>query len=73
MTKDTFTSISQLYLGKDQTDVTKLLYKKLQESGQYSSKLVELVVLMLTKDNLIRPQAQDILEDYYFDDLKKKQ
>ena len=72
MTKDTSTSISQLYLGKEQNEVSTLLRKKLKDGGHYSERVVELVLQMLTKDNLIRPQAQDILENSYFDDLRMK-
>ena len=72
MTKDTFTSISQLYLGKDQNEVSKILNNKLQEDNQYSQRLTDLVLSMLTRDNSSRPQAQDILQDSYFDDLRMK-
>ncbi|EFC46776.1 predicted protein [Naegleria gruberi] len=66
MTKDTVTSISQLYVSKDQETVTQILRKKMKEAELYSDKVINIVLSMLSKDSVTRPQAQDILNDPYF-------
>ena len=72
ITKDTFTSISQLYVTKDQKEVSQLLKKKMEEPGQYSQYIIDLTLSMLEKDSAIRPQAQDILNNSVFDQLRRR-
>ena len=66
MTKDSATSISHLLLSKDPQSVQQLLLSKMKEGGEYSDELCEIVLKMLEKDSLMRPNAQDILGLPYF-------
>ena len=62
MTKDIQTSISQLYVMKDQGEVKKIIKENLSKcSVNYSPKLIETVIAMIDKDPMTRPQARDIL------------
>ena len=70
MTKDVVTSISELYGHKDQKEVVQVLRKTLGE--RYSEQVIELVLSMLEKDNLTRPQAQDILSNPMLSEFKKR-
>ncbi|KAG2391864.1 hypothetical protein C9374_013349 [Naegleria lovaniensis] len=72
MTKDTFTSISNIYMAKEPAAVKEWLRSKLQEGQEYSAQLIDITLSMLEKDNLSRPQAQDILNNPYFDDQRRK-
>nr|CAG4715597.1 unnamed protein product [Naegleria fowleri] len=72
MTKDTFTSISNIYMAKEPAAVKEWLRTKLQEGQEYSPQLIDITLSMLEKDNLSRPQAQDILSNPYFDDQRRR-
>ncbi|KAG2373573.1 hypothetical protein C9374_012036 [Naegleria lovaniensis] len=69
ITKDVSTSISHLMLTKDQEEIRKMLKAKMMmenENQTYSEELVDIVLRMLEKDSLMRPNAQDILSLPYF-------
>ncbi|KAG2386004.1 hypothetical protein C9374_003153 [Naegleria lovaniensis] len=65
MTKDSSTSISHLLLSKDPESVRKLLLSKMKD-GEYSDELCDIVLKMLEKDSMTRPNAMDILGLPYF-------
>ncbi|EFC38984.1 predicted protein [Naegleria gruberi] len=70
MTKDITTSISELYGHRDEKEVVQMLRKTLVE--RYSNEIIDLVLSMLEKDNLTRPQAQDVLSHSLLAEFKKK-
>ncbi|KAG2386590.1 hypothetical protein C9374_002334 [Naegleria lovaniensis] len=66
MTRDVYTSISHILLSKDPQESKQFLKSKMMMNHQYSEELVDAVVQMMDKDNLTRPNAQDILSLPYF-------
>ena len=66
MTKDLTTSISHLLLNDPQNAQSKLRDKMKQSKLGYSDQLIDLIIRMLDKDSLTRPNAADILSDSYF-------
>ncbi|EFC48149.1 predicted protein [Naegleria gruberi] len=62
MSKDTDTSISQLYMMKETETVKEFLKEKLTNAGKYSQDLIDLTISMLAKDYQSRPSAKAILD-----------
>ncbi|KAG2374519.1 hypothetical protein C9374_010803 [Naegleria lovaniensis] len=65
MTKDTATSISHLLLTKEPSVSKQILKNKILEND-YSEELANIVLQMLEKESVTRPNAQDILSLPYF-------
>ncbi|EFC44669.1 predicted protein [Naegleria gruberi] len=68
MTNDQATSISNMLMGNQSENATKILTNQMKESSQseYSEELIEIVLKMLEKDANQRPSASQLLSLKYF-------
>ena len=65
ITKDNSTSISHLMVSKGEETAKQTLLTNMTQFN-YSEELMDIVLKMVERDNLIRPNAQDILALPYF-------
>lgn len=68
MTGDHSTSISNLLMGNQSENATRILTLQMKDStnGEYSEQLIGIVLRMLEKDSNQRPNASDLLSLPYF-------